>query len=34
MLQQPIKNLAQLRQLIPALADLVGDLVVAALASE
>ena len=34
MLQQPIKNLAQLRQLIPALADLVGDLVVAALGSE
>jgi hypothetical protein len=34
MLQQPIKNLAQLRQLIPALADLVGGLVVAALGSE
>jgi hypothetical protein len=34
MLQQPIKNLAQLRQLIPALTDLMGDLVVAAIGSE
>jgi hypothetical protein len=34
MLQQPIKNLTQLRQLIPALTDLVRDLVVAALGSE
>jgi hypothetical protein len=34
MLQQPIKDLAQLRQLNLALTDLVRDLVVAALGSE
>jgi hypothetical protein len=33
-LQQPVKILVQLRQLIPALADLVGDLVGAVLGSE